>query len=66
MKQNIPFLFLLAMMGAGFLLVSHPNLQSLSLALLSFAVLTFPLLALFIQPKPKSKNTHEQDVELGI
>lgn len=65
MKQNLPFVFLLAMMGAGFLLVSHPNLQSLSLALLSFAVLSFPLLALFIQPRRKQRNS-EQEIEIGI
>lgn len=64
MKCNLIYALLLVLIGSGFMLITHIDLYSLALSLLSFAVLAFPLLTLITQSSKKDKTDNE--VYLGI
>ncbi len=64
MKCNLIYALLLVLIGLGFMLITHTDLYSLALSLLSFAVLAFPLLTLITQRG--KKETIDNDVYLGI
>jgi hypothetical protein len=64
MKCNLIYALLLVLIGLGFLLITHTDLYSLALSLLSFAVLAFPLLTLITQHRKKDKTKSE--VYLGV
>lgn len=64
MKCNLIYALLLVLIGSGFMLITHTDLYSLALSLLSFAVLAFPLLTLITQRG--KKETIDNDVYLGI
>lgn len=64
MKCNLIYALLLLLIGSGFMLITHTDLHSLALSLLSFAVLAFPLLTLITQRV--KKETTDNDVYLGV
>ncbi len=64
MKCNLIYALLLVLIGSGFMLITHTDLYSLALSLLSFAVLAFPLLTLITQRSKKDKTDNE--VYLGV
>ena len=64
MKCNLIYALLLVLIGSGFMLITHTDLYSLALSLLSFAVLAFPLLTLITQSSKKDKTDNE--VYLGV
>lgn len=64
MKYNLIYALLLVLIGSGFMLITHTDLYSLALSLLSFAVLAFPLLTLITQSSKKDKTDNE--VYLGV
>jgi hypothetical protein len=59
MKCNLIYALLLVLIGSGFMLITHTDLYSLALSLLSFAVLAFPLLTLITQSSKKDKTDNE-------
>lgn len=64
MKYNLIYALLLVLIGSGFMLITHTDLYSLALSLLSFAVLAFPLLTLITQSSKNDKTDNE--VYLGV
>jgi multisubunit Na+/H+ antiporter MnhC subunit len=64
MKCNLIYALLLLLIGSGFVLITHTDLHSLALSLLSFAVLAFPLLTLITQRG--RKETTDSDIYLGM
>ncbi len=64
MKCNLIYALLLVLIGSGFMLITHTDLYSLALSLLSFAVLAFPLLTLITQRG--KKETTDNEVYLGV